>query len=243
MGHGLLNPPDPAIALSRAAVGAVRGAVSDEQADLRVRQAGLTVLRRNGDPSVLAYEIAMLKEPNEDVRRTAAEAMIFTKDPAAVLPLVAALGDGSESVGEAAKKALPWTMKSLGNARNAAAVPVLISAFANPDPDVRKGAAGALGEIGDAAAAAVLDRAAEKNDIEVVAAAYAYFIRQGRSETEPLLIRALESLGDAEMAKDFMNCGNARLSEAGRKWRVAYGLDTDPLRPALVTVRWGTKRP
>jgi HEAT repeat protein len=184
----------------------------------------------------------MLKDPSDEVRLAAADAMIFAQDSVAVIPLVAALGDSSEKVRGTAKRALLRTMYSVGNAGSPEAVPVLMSALENTDPDVRKGAAGALGEIGDARAAAVLSRAAETNDLVVVAAAYAYFIREGNPGREQLLIRALAALGDAEMAKDFLNCGNVRLAEVGRRWRIENGLDTDPLRPTLVTVQWGKKR-
>jgi HEAT repeat protein len=242
MKRGLLNPPDPAIVLTAPVIRAVRAAVGDPTKQLRVRQAGLTILRRSGDPRVLEFELAMLKDPSEQVRLAAADSMLFARDPSALKPLAAALSDPDEEVAASAKRALQRTMQSVGAAGDSKAVPFLTSALENADPDVRKGAAAALGEIADASAAAVLNRSAEAKDLTVVASAYAFFIREGNPEREQLLIQALETLGDADMARDFLNCGNARLSEAGRRWRTDYGLDTALLRPELVTVSWGKKR-
>ena len=242
MKRGLLNAPDPEISLSGPAIRAVRAAVVDPGTDVRARKAGLPVLRRTGDPHLVEYEIAMLKEPNAAARLIAADALMFAQDPTALMPLVAAMSDADEAVAAAAERALQRAMKSIGEAGKPEAVPFLASALQNADPDVRRGAAAALGEIGDAGAAAVLSRAAERQDLLVVAGAYAYFIREGNSDREQLLIRALQSLGDAVMANDFLNCGNPRLAEAGRRWRMADGLDTNPLRPELVLVKWGKKR-
>lgn len=77
---------------------------------------------------------------------------------------------------------------------------VIMAVKDNPDPLV--------GEF--------LMAALQKKDIEVVAAAYRFFIRAGSGEEQ--LVDALDEYGDEEMATVYLNCGNSRLEKAARDW-------------------------
>ena len=107
-----------------------------------------------------------------------------------------------------------------------AAVEPLIEALNDSDRMIRRYAAYALGEIGDARAVEVLDRALMNRDYEVIAGAYSYFIRKVRKGSEEVLIVLIDTLnrqGHEEMAEGFLNCGNERLEEAAREWADKHG--------------------
>ena len=61
-----------------------------------------------------------------------------------------------------------------------------------------------------------LMEAVQHGDIELVAAAYEFFIRAGSGEAQ--LMEALDEYGDKEMANVFLNCGNSRLEKAATDW-------------------------
>jgi HEAT repeat protein len=64
---------------------------------------------------------------------------------------------------------------------------------------VRKAAARALAPIEDARVMAGLIVARKKNDLAVVAGAYAFFMGRGTTDSEDLLITALNEYGDRFM--------------------------------------------
>jgi hypothetical protein len=63
--------------------------------------------------------------------------------------------------------------------------------------------------------------ALHKPDLEVVAAAYAFFISAGSGEVQ--LVEALDQYGDEEMASALLNCGNSRLEKAAEDWAESNG--------------------
>ncbi len=96
------------------------------------------------------------------------------------------------------------------------AVEPLISALNDKDLRVRMRTARVLGEIKDGRAVEILNAAVKDRNLEVVAGAYAYFIRRGETRTEAILIEALDKYGYAKMAQDFCYSGNRQLERAGR---------------------------
>jgi len=53
---------------------------------------------------------------------------------------------------------------------------------------------------------------------DIIAVAYAFFIRRGIPGTEDILIETLNRFGDPGMAEDFLNCRNSKLEEAASLW-------------------------
>jgi HEAT repeat protein len=177
----------------QAAVGAL-GQIGDARAvkpligalknrDEYMRKAAAWALGQIGDPRAVEPLIAALKDEVEWVRKAAAWALVKIGAPA-VEPLIAALKDGDKGVRRAAAEVLDelkwqpgcdeagayyWTTKRQWNECvkiGAPAVEPLSAALKDWDADVRRAAAWALGQIGDARAVEPLSvalRDADKN--------------------------------------------------------------------------------
>jgi HEAT repeat protein len=104
--------------------------------------------------------VAALKDKDIEVRGAAAVALGEYADASAIAPLTVALADKSEFVRAQSARALGT------NGRAAAAtVPLLIKLLASDkDPNVKRHAATALGQIGERAALPALERAARDSD-------------------------------------------------------------------------------
>ena len=94
----------------------------------------------------------------------------------------------------------------------------LITLLKHEQEDIRMSAAKSLGEINDIRAKKVLDTHLRTGNLEIVSAAYAYFIIKGQKGTEGTLIKALDKYGDMYMAEAFLSCGNPKLEKAARNW-------------------------
>jgi len=104
--------------------------------------------------------VALLKDKDVEVRSAAAVALAQYNDATAIEPLIAALNDKSDFVRAHAARALGV------NGRSAAhAVSRLTRSLAtDPDNEVRRQSAVALGLIGEPSAIAALERAEQSND-------------------------------------------------------------------------------
>jgi HEAT repeat protein len=99
--------------------------------------------------------IAVLKDPDRNVRYHAIMALEMIGDTRAVYPLIAALRDPDYEV----RKKVTITLGKMGDTR---AVEPLIAALSDPDHKVRQSAIIALGKIGDSKAVEPLIAALEK---------------------------------------------------------------------------------
>ena len=181
--------------------------------------------------------IEQLKHKDSSVRQEAAQALGWIKDARSVDPLIAALKDEDSEVREAAARAL-------GQIKDARAVDPLIAALKDEDRLVREIAAGALGEINSRSAAGVLTAALKDKNLEVLAAAYRFFIRRGEEGTEDVLIAALNKHSDVFTALKFFKCGNPKLEAAAVTWAEKRGLEISTLRDMYerAGLRWGSGR-
>ena len=109
--------------------------------DPHVAPAAATALAAIGAPAVGPLA-AVVRDPHDRSRWTAAEALGRIADSRAVEPLIAALRDQSDAVRKSAATAL-------GTIADARAVEPLIAALSDQSDDVRIGAMSALGTIGD----------------------------------------------------------------------------------------------
>jgi hypothetical protein len=79
-------------------------------------------------------------------------------------------------------------------------------------------------------ATAGLIAALDGHDYDLIADLHNFYIQLGRAGSEPALIAALDARGDAVMALDFLNSGNAKLDRGARDWaaRNGYTITTAP---------------
>ncbi len=125
-----------------------------------------------GDAKAVGHLVQALRDPEGDVRAAACEALGRLKDPRAVPPLVSMLRDDDEwvrgeafgallAVGQARASALPLDLLAGEDPRNPSvqatqivwpadleAIKLLDESLADADPEVRIGAAYALGKLG-----------------------------------------------------------------------------------------------
>ena len=127
----------------------------------RVRLAGVWALGELQDASVATEVLPMLRDPDAAMRATAAQALGEMKGPRTGAALVGALTDRSASVREAA-------VRALDDLRERSAIPALEGMVTNdPDPDIRRSAARALGDFSAARSLDPLTRALADRDPDV----------------------------------------------------------------------------
>lgn len=127
-------------------------------------------------------------------------------------------------------------------------IAILTDSLKDPEEELRAAAAEALSktlrEHGDAGAEQSLFEIAGRGDLPVVSGAHLYLIGSGRQEFEPLLVLALlDYPADWQMAVDYLNSGNPKLSEAAKTWAAKHGYDKITSRPGNPRVKWGTQHP
>jgi HEAT repeat protein len=207
----------------RDALAAAAGRVDDPRAAAPLRA---LVARADGAENGAAHGLVALGRPDVLVpfleepagsprRRAAARALGMARDPASLAALDRALRrrDGGLD---------PDVALALVRRRRLDPVIAVLDASA-PDAD-RRVAADALAASPERRAELALDRAVARRDLAAVAGAHLRLIRQGRPESEPLLLAALAAGGDERMAVRFWECGNPRLAAAGKAWLEAHGL-------------------
>jgi HEAT repeat protein len=117
----------------------------------------------------------------------------------------------------------------------------LIEAVTSGKRAIQWHAAAALGSIEHPHAAQLLTASLKQGRINVVAAAYSFFLRKGDPASVPALIEALNEYGESRMARDYMFCGNSLLAEAARQWASRNKLeDIDP--PEGQALIWGSEK-
>ncbi len=103
------------------------------------------------------------------------------------------------------------------------AVDPLIKELADDRDYLRFYAAAALAAIDNRHAYEPLNSALRNKDLAVIAGAYSFFIRRGEQGTEAMLIDALNSYGNWDMAVDYLNCSNRQLKESAEQWLTRRG--------------------
>ena len=167
-------------------------------------------LGQSKDPRAVSSLVKALKsDRNWDVRLAAEDALVRIDSPS-VTPLIQMLKEeGNCFVRRRAARALkeikdPLAVEVLENA-----------AFKDTDCCVRRFAAMALADISDPKATKFLNDAMEKKDLEIISGAYPYYIRQGKPDTEEVLIQALRKFSFCKnMVFDFSRCDNEKLQQA-----------------------------
>lgn len=237
-----------------------------------VRSSLMTALYYTQHGRAIDAIIDALKDDAQEVRSMAAMMLIEVKDPRVIRALIQVLGDESWEVRDAAITALQvqgaedalesllpmlddpdtavaWSaVHAIATIGGEKAADVLIEQF-NSTTDKRKhGYLGsALTELNDPRADAILHKAVEQKDLDIIQSAFRYFIRKGIPDSEPVLIEALENADDwmraHEMACAFILSENEALKKAGRQY---LNERYDPDKPVDTTHRrvvlWGSGR-
>jgi len=202
-----------------------------------VRSSAARALGGIKDARAVEPLIGALKDKEWPVRWSAASALGKIKDTRAVEPLIGALRDIDELV----RCDAAWALGKIDEAR---AVEPLIGALKDKEWPVRYNAACALAEISDARANEALIDALRREDLAVVHGACAFFISRGVPGTETILIRALSEKRDIilikEMTGAFLNSGNAKLVEAGRRYAEKQGWPVEEMRERSPNIKWGS---
>ncbi len=123
----------------------LRRLIADRDPDARAR--AVEMLRKDGDAGTVPALLLLLGDAHPRVRARAVQALSRMGDPADLPPLV------RPGLASSRPHVRLGVCEALGLARQKAAVPLLLDRLSDPDPDVRAGAAAALGGIGEASAA------------------------------------------------------------------------------------------
>jgi HEAT repeat protein len=156
------------------------------------------------DPRAIDYLIQVLPTAGAP-----ASVALAQYGDAALEPLIQALGDASTRAPASA------TLASMGQPAIAPLMRVLNS---GANKAVRLAVVKTLAEFDDQRVSIALNELLQDREVETVAAAYRFLIRQGDRQTEPALIAALTTVGRLEMAEDFLSSGNETLKAAAQAW-------------------------
>ena len=190
---------------------------------IHVRSSAAQSLGQIGDLRTADALAQVLNDRSVFVRWSAAWALVTLKDARVVPVLVEMLGKGANV--QAAMGALGDIEPDWRNRRDVQEkIDAWISAFENGKGVERIAAALRLSEIGGDQIVEVLKRALRERDLDVIAAAHPFFIREYSAFATSALVQALEHEGDERMASAMLASDNPKLAKAARHWAYARGM-------------------
>ena len=202
-------------------------ALLSEQLDdtsVQVRRIATEALGEIGDRGAIDPLLKMLNDQSAEVRWAAADALGSIGDASVADTLISIIGKGRIW----ARRMVRVLDRLDTNWREREATLRIETYFLehidHPEPEVRWRSAEALGEIATPRASQKLLQALEQKRTMVVAAAHAFFIRNGMSEAEPLLVQALHQYGTEEMALTYLNADHPVLTRAAHIWARRQGM-------------------
>ena len=190
---------------------------------IHVRRSAVESLGQIGDLRTTNALAQALNDSSVFVRWSAAWALVTLKDARVVPVLVEMLSKGANV--QMAVSALRDIEPDWRNRRDVQEkVDAWISVFENGKGVERVAAAMKLSEIGGDRVVEVLKRALRERELDVIAAAHPFFIREYSIFATSALVQALEHDGDERMASAMLASGNPRLAKAARHWAYARGM-------------------
>ena len=190
---------------------------------VQVRSSAIHSLGQIGDLRTADALAQALNDSSVFVRWSAAWTLVTLKDARVVPVLVEMLGKGANV--QMAVRALRDIEPDWRNRRDVQEkVDAWISAFENGKGVERIAAAIRLSEIGGGRVVEVLKRALRERELDVIAAAHPFFIREYSAFATSALIQALEHEGDERMASVMLASGNPKLAKAARHWAYVRGM-------------------
>ena len=190
---------------------------------IQVRSSAAQSLGQIGDPRVADALAQALNDDSVFVRWSAAWTLVTLKDARVVPVMVEMLGKGANV--RMAVRALRDIEPDWRNRRDVQEkIDAWISAFENGKGVERIAAALRLSEIGGDQIVEVLKRALRERDLDVIAAAHPFFIREYSAFATSALVQALEHEGDERMASAMLASDNPKLAKAARHWAYTRGM-------------------
>ena len=218
------------------------GSVAADEIDALIKQlksfksttrlAAAKELGEKRDPRAVNPLVSALKSDRSWEVRLAAENSLVTIGSSAAEPLIVLIKEDKDCF---VRRRSARALKGIKDPCSSEAL--MKATVEDADCCVRKFAARALGEINDPKAVEFLDEAMKKKNLEIISAAYRYYVRKGDPRTEDVLTEAMqESYYDKTMVLDVANCGNDRLRQAaeGIVKKRGYAIPTDWSGP-----KWG----
>ncbi len=188
-----------------------------------VRSAAAQSLGQIGDLRAADALAKALNDSSVFVRWSAAWALVTLKDARVVPVLVEMVGKGANV--QMAARALRDIEPDWRNRRDVQEkVDAWISTFENGKGVERIAAAMRLSEIGGDRVVEVLKRALRERDLDVIATAHPFFIREYSAFATSALVQALEHEGDERMAGAMLASDNPKLAKAARHWAYTRGM-------------------
>ena len=195
-----------------------------DDASVQVRRIATEALGEIGDRGAIDPLLKILNDPSAEVRWAAADALGSIGDASVADTLISIIGKGRIW----ARRMVRVLDRLDTNWREREATLQIETYFLehidHPEPEVRWRSAEALGEIAAPRARQKLLQALEQKRTMIVAAAHAFFIRNGMSEAEPLLVQALHQYGTEEMALTYLNADHPVLARAAHIWARRQGM-------------------
>ena len=190
---------------------------------IHVRSAAAESLGQIGDPRTADALAQALNDGSVFVRWSAAWALVKLGDARVVPVLVEMVSKGANV--RMALKALRDIEPDWRNRRDVQEkIDAWVSVFENGKGVERIAAAMKLSEIGGDRVVEVLKRALRERELDVIAAAHPFFIREYSAFATSALVQALEHEGDKRMASAMLASGNPKLAKAARHWAYARGM-------------------
>ncbi len=190
---------------------------------IQVRRSAVESLGQIGDLRAADALATALNDSSIFVSWSAAWALVTLKDARVVPVLVEMLSKGANV--QMAVSALRDIEPDWRNRRDVQEkVDAWISAFENGKGVERIAAAMRLSEIGGDRVVEVLKRALRERELDVIAAAHPFFIREYSAFATSALVQALEYEGDERMASAMLASDNPKLAKAARHWAYARGM-------------------
>ena len=190
---------------------------------VQVRGSAAQSLGQIGDLRTADALAQALNDSSVFVRWSAAWALVTLKDVRVVPVLVEMLSKGANV--RMAVRALRDIEPDWRNRRDVQEkIDAWVSVFENGKGVERIAAALRLSEIGGDRVVEVLKRALRERELDVIAAAHPFFIREYSAFATSALVQALEHEGDERMASAMLASGNPKLAKAARHWAYTRGM-------------------
>ncbi len=195
-----------------------------DDSSVQVRRIATEALGEIEDRSAVGPLLKMLNDQSAEVRWAAADALGSIGDASVADSLIAIIGKGRIW----ARRMVRVLDRLDTNWRERESTLRIETYFLqhldHPEPEVKWRCAEALGEIATPRASQKLLQAMEQKRTLIIAAAHAFFIRNGMSESEPLLVQALNQYGTEEMALTYLNADHPVLAKAAHNWARRQGM-------------------
>ena len=190
---------------------------------VQVRSSAVESLGQIGDLRAADALAQVLNDGSVFVRWSAAWALIKLGDARVVPALVEMLSKGANvRMAVSALRDIEPDWRNRHDVQEK--VDAWISMFENGKGVERIAAAIKLSEIGGDRVVEVLKRALRERELDVIAAAHPFFIREYSAFATSALVQALEHEGDERMASAMLASGNSKLAKAARHWAYTRGM-------------------